>query len=465
MIDLKPFDNINCISNHSKIVVIIEHGYHNASLIPIEILNKINAQSIDKPIYFYESINTICGIVVFPKLNANDCAKNSQKLGREIASLLDDINMDGVVLDSDLQSNALHHITMGFLKRAYVFETYKTRKQSNLKSMYVNGLTSFMTSSWHGIFTSLELASLPANILTPKNFANHIQNLEALGLDITILDVNDLTNHGMNLIIGAGQGSSNPPYVAIMEWKPNNDKPIVLVGKGVCFDGGGTCVKSTDTQLWMKGDKSAAASVVGTMESIARMKLDVHVVGIVGLIENKTDGNAIQPGDILKSHYGHHVEIINTDAEGRLVLADCLSYATHHYSPQYAITMGTLTPETFGALGRQYGGLFSENSSLTQKLNDSSIQSGDELWHLPMDFKDDIQSKVADIKNLGVEGWGESGAAAAFLNAFCDDSIPFAHIDSAGMAWHETDSTHYRAGMTGYGVELLIQFISQFIKN
>ncbi len=324
-----------------------------------------------------------------------------------------------------------------------------------------------------GVYYARNLTSEPSNVLFPTAYAERLQELTEIGVDVEVLDEKQLTAIGMTAILAVGQGSSRESSVVILKWNglQNQDPPILVVGKGVCFDSGGICLKEISHQYCMKWDKAGAGVVAGLIKALALSKAPVNIVGVLGLVENMPDGNAIKPGDVIKTMSGQTVEIVNTDAEGRLVLADCLWYAQKRFQPKLIIDLGTLTMETFSSLGTAYAGLYTDHYELEQELKAAGEMSGDLLWKLPMGsyFARQIESSVADMKNIGVEFWGENGAAAEFLKRFitsnpsenrgADVKIPWAHIDIAGVSWAKEEDLQAGKGVTGFGVRLLTEWI------
>jgi leucyl aminopeptidase len=310
------------------------------------------------------------------------------------------------------------------------------------------------------VFLARDLTFLPSNILTPQKFAKMCRELEALGLKIDVLDKNALEKKGFEALLAVGKGSANPPFVVTLRWEGSEENPIAFVGKGVCFDSGGINIK-TEHLLEMKWDKAGAAAVVGLLAMLARTNAPVHAIGIIGLVENMPDGGAMKPGDVIKTKSGLTVEVVDTDNEGRLVLADCLSYAQEIANPSIVIDLGTLTLETFGALGGEYAGLFCNDEELSLDLRKAGELSGERLWPLPMGsaFSRQLETDVADIKNCGLLGFGECGAAAEFLRRFIKPGVKWAHLDIAGVAWTQEDCPLNRKGVTGFGVRLLYEWI------
>jgi leucyl aminopeptidase len=315
----------------------------------------------------------------------------------------------------------------------------------------------------NGIMLARDLVNEPANVLGPVEFAERVKDLERLGLDVEILDVDALTALKMNTLLAVGQGSDRPSRVAIMHWngaKSKRAKPVCFVGKGVVFDTGGYSIKPAGGMEDMKGDMGGAAAVVGLMSALAERKANVNAVGIIGLVENMVSGNAIRPGDIVTSMSGQTVEILNTDAEGRLVLADVLWYAQERYKPKLIVDLATLTGAIMIALGKEYAGLFANDDKLAGDLMSASKATGEKLWRMPLDkaFHRMIDGKTADIKNIGGR-WAGSCTAAAFLERFIKDT-PWAHLDVAGTAMDSGRSDINTSWGSGWGVRLLDRFVA-----
>lgn len=382
-----------------------------------------------------------------------------------------------IILDAhlDLPQDCLDVVT-GILLASWRFDKYRTTLRAEevryLEKVVVLAddpqalKTAFepIKATIEGVLYARELTSEPANCLYPMAYAERLLELESLGLTVEVLDEQALAKIGMRALLAAGQGSSKKPCVVCLTWKGSDDtdKPIVLVGKGVCFDSGGLCIKPGANLLAMKWDKAGAGVVAGVMKSLALKRSSKHVVGIVGLIENMPDGKAIKPGDVIKTMSGQTVEIVDTDAEGRLVIADCLWYAQERFTPKALIDLGTLTQETFATLGRAYAGLYTSDDQLSKELTLAGSATENALWRLPMGeyFAKQLESSVADIKNLGEEHWGENGAAAEFLKRFIkDDKQKWAHIDIAGVSWIDEDEPLCTKGPTGFGVRLLNEWI------
>ena len=314
-----------------------------------------------------------------------------------------------------------------------------------------------------------DLVSEPANILYPVEFASRIKALEPLGLTVEILGVPEMTKLGMGALLGVGQGSVRESQLAIIEWNGAADpkaKPVAFVGKGVCFDTGGISIKPADGMEDMKWDMGGAGAVAGLMQVLAARKAKVNVVGILGLVENMPDGNAQRPGDIVTSMSGQTIEVINTDAEGRLVLADALWYCQDRFKPKFMIDLATLTGAIIVALGNDYAGLFSNDDELSEKLLAASKATGENLWRLPLPaaYDKQIDSLAADMKNVGARPAG-SITAALFIQKFVN-GLPWAHLDIASTAWKKPSSNPtIPDGATGYGVRLLNRLVADYYED
>jgi len=308
-----------------------------------------------------------------------------------------------------------------------------------------------------------DLVSEPANILHPEEFAQRVKALTKLGLDVEILGEKDMKKLGMGALLGVGQGSVRESQLAVIQWKGGKDgaQPIAFVGKGVCFDTGGISLKSPDGMEEMITDMGGAAAVAGAMYALAARKAKVNAVGILGLVENMPDGNAQRPGDVVKTMSGQTVEVINTDAEGRLVLADALWYCQQRFKPKFMVDLATLTGAIIISLGKDLGGLFSNNDELAENLLAASKVSGDPLWRMPMpaQYDKNIDSAVADMKNVGPR-YGGSITAALFLQRFVN-KLPWAHLDIASTAWKPNSTVPtIPSGATGFGVRLLDRLVA-----
>ncbi len=363
----------------------------------------------------------------------------------------------------------------GYTLKNYSFEKYKTKKKSN-SSAIINICVdrtekfnkAFQTLSFikEGIFLARDLISEPPNILNPKNYTKEILKLTKLGLKVEILNEKDLKKLEMNSLLGVGQGSASETFLAIIKWngKKEKDKPIAFVGKGVCFDTGGISLKPAKFMEEMKYDMGGSAVVVGLMKTLALRKAKVNAVGVVGLVENMPGANAQRPGDIVKSYSGKTIEVLNTDAEGRLVLADALSYTEKKFQPKFIIDLATLTGAIIMALGQEYAGLFSNNDKLCKQLFNIGNSINEKVWRLPLHENYDklMNSKYADVQNINYSGGAGSITAAQFLQRFIQNKTPWVHLDIAGMAFSKKASNINTGGATGFGVRLLNDLIKNF---
>jgi len=315
-----------------------------------------------------------------------------------------------------------------------------------------------------GTYLARDLMNEPPNVLYPESFAARIRELEQHGIEVEILGEAEMEKLGMGALLGVGQGSVRESQMAIMRWMggKKSQKPVALVGKGVCFDTGGISLKPGAQMEDMRGDMGGAAAVTGTMLALARRKAKANVVGLVGLVENMPDGNAQRPGDIVTSASGQTIEIQNTDAEGRLVLADVLWYAQEHEKPQAIVDLATLTGAIVISLAHEHAGLFTPDDKLCEQLTEAGKATGETVWRLPLgDYYDNmLKSKFADMRNIGGRSGG-SITAAQFLKRFVKDGMPWAHLDIAGVAWREGEKPATDVGWaSGFGPRLLNRWIA-----
>jgi leucyl aminopeptidase len=314
-----------------------------------------------------------------------------------------------------------------------------------------------------GVNLARDLVNEPANVLGPAEFAAKAKSLSKAGVQVEVLSEAALKRLGMGALLAVGQGSERPSHVVVMQWKGAGAKggaPVAIVGKGVTFDTGGISLKPAAGMEDMKGDMAGAACVVGLMLALAERKAKVNAVGVIGLVENMPSGGATRPGDVVEAMSGTTIEVLNTDAEGRMVLADCLWYTQDKFKPKAVINLATLTGAIMVALGKEHAGLFSNNDELSERLTVAGKETGEKLWRLPLGPKYDklIDSKVADIKNTGGR-WGGSISAAQFLQRFIKEGTPWAHLDVAGTAMASGDTDINRSWGSGFGVRLLDRLI------
>lgn len=425
----------------------------------------------------------VLGLGPAAELTAHDWLK----FGGVVAAAID--GTDRVTVYMDVPGGAIHakataDFALGMLLRSYRFDKYKTshddgdEANNNRKAARVTLVTSgsilakraFETAQAvaTGVNFARDLVNEPPNVLGPSEFAARVRELEPLGVEVEILTDKEMRRLGMGALLGVAQGSVRPPRLVVMQWKGGKpkDKPYAFVGKGVVFDTGGISIKPAANMEEMKGDMAGAAAVTGLMQVLAARKAKVNAVGVIGIVENMPDGNAQRPGDIVTSMSGQTIEIINTDAEGRLVLADALWYVNDRFKPAFMIDLATLTGAIGVALGAYHGGLFTNDDTLAANLLISGITAHERLWRMPLGREYDkmIDSRFADMKNTG--GSRQAGAitAAQFLKRFVGNT-PWAHLDIASMAMSAPNDEINTSWGTGYGVRLLDELIRSYYEN
>jgi leucyl aminopeptidase len=370
------------------------------------------------------------------------------------------------------------HAAFGAILRAYRFDLYRTKQKPEDKPKLA-AITLLTTdaaaaqSAWpalhavaHGIFITRDLVSEPANILTPPEFATRIEKLAELGLKIEVFGQSELETLGFGSLLGVSQGSAQPPRMVVMQWNGGgSEKPVAFIGKGVTFDTGGISIKPAGGMEDMKWDMAGAGTVTGLMAALAGRKAKVNAVGLVGIVENMPSANAQRPGDVVKSYSGQTIEVLNTDAEGRLVLADVLWYAQQKFDPRFMIDLATLTGAIIVALGHEHAGLFSNDDDLATKLTAAGLATNEKLWRMPMgrDYDKQLKSDIADMKNITGRP-GSSITAAHFIARFVNEK-PWAHLDIAGTAWATKDSAVTPKGATAFGVRLLDRLVADHFEN
>ena len=384
-------------------------------------------------------------------------------------------NFSLIFEDNDYDNLEIQNIIDGMFLKSYRFDKYKTTiKKNYIKSIKIVDNTKNFNKSFKdnvisskrvkGVFLTRDLVSEPANILYPSKFVEICNVLKKSGVIIDVLDEKKMKSLGMNALLGVSQGSVRPARTMIMRWNGSSNKkqPIAFIGKGVTFDTGGISIKPSGGMEDMKWDMGGAGVVAGLMYTLALRKAKANVIGAVGLVENMPDGNAQRPGDIVKSMSGQTIEVLNTDAEGRLVLADVLWYVKEKFKPKLMIDLATLTGAIIVALGDRYAGMFTNSDELAEKLYDSSKNTNELIWRLPLDndFDKLLDCQVADMKNItGARGAG-SITAAQFLKRFIGD-VDWAHLDIAGVTWSKKGTHFSRPGGTGFGVRLLDDFVKK----
>ncbi len=365
------------------------------------------------------------------------------------------------------------HLGLGLRLRRYRFDKYFTR-QEDVKKPSVTGVSIMTTAVANagkifadldhvadGVAFARDLVTEPGNVLYPESYVEKIRELVDFGIDVEILGEDEMEELGMGALLGVGQGSACESHLVIMHWygSDNDEPPVAFIGKGVTFDTGGISLKPGAGMEDMKFDMGGSAAVVGAMKALAGRKARVNAVGVVGLVENMPSSTAQRPGDVVTSMSGQTIEIINTDAEGRLVLADALWYTQDRFQPKFMIDLATLTGAMMVALGQEYAGIFSNDDDLSENLLKAGEQVDEPVWRMPLGkaYDKQIDSKIADMKNMGGKYAG-SISAAQFLQRFTND-VPWVHIDIAGTAWKTEPSDIADRGATGYGVRLLDQLV------
>lgn len=371
-------------------------------------------------------------------------------------------------------------LAAGARLRAYSFDRYKTKKKEG-EDKAVNANISVAVADVaaarrayaaagavaDGVLMTRELVNEPPNVLYPEEFARRATRLRRLRVRVDVLDVRAMTRLKMGALIGVGQGARHESRMVIMQWNGGRrgEAPLAFVGKGVCFDSGGISIKPAASMEEMKGDMAGAACVTGLMHALAARKAKINAIGVIGLVENMPDGNAQRPGDIVTSMSGQTIEIINTDAEGRLVLADALWYVAKKHKPKLIVDLATLTGAIMVALGQEYAGLFSNNDELAERLTEVGLATGEKLWRMPLgpEYDKQIDSKFADVKNTGGRNGGAI-TAAQFLQRFVDN-LPWAHLDIAGTAMASPASDISRSWGSGFGVRLLDRLVADYYEK
>jgi len=371
-------------------------------------------------------------------------------------------------------------LALGVRLRAYAFDRYKTKRKEGEESakevkvaIAVAGVAAAQKAFASrqavasGVVLARDLVNEPANVLFPEEFARRAGQLKKVGVAVEVLDVAAMKKLGMNALLGVGQGSEHESRCVIMRWNggQRGDAPLAFIGKGVCFDTGGISIKPAANMEDMKGDMAGAACVTGLIHVLAARKAKVNAVGAIGLVENMPDGKAQRPGDIVTSMSGQTIEIINTDAEGRLVLADVLHYVNKRFKPKFMVDLATLTGAIIIALGHEYAGLFANDDKLAERLLKAGQATGERLWRMPLgpEYDKQIDSKFADMKNVGGRPGG-SITAAQFLARFVDKT-PWAHLDIAGTGMGSPQSDINKSWGSGFGVRLLDRLVAEYYEK
>ena len=388
-----------------------------------------------------------------------------------------DLYPESLDFDNEKLASFFSQFIFGFNLKSYTFNKYKTLNKEKIKEKIdfkiitknkekIEKNYKYYEAIKEGVFLTRDLVSEPPNVLNPKSYVQEIQKLSKLGLKIKSYNEKELKRLSLNALLGVGLGSANETYLVTIEWNGKNNSlknPLTFVGKGVCFDTGGISLKPAKFMEEMKYDMAGSAVVVGLLKSLALRKAKVNAVGVVGLVENMPGSRAQRPGDIVKSYSGKTIEILNTDAEGRLVLADALSFAEKKYKPKFIIDLATLTGAIIISLGEEYAGLFSNNDELSKNIFKASENVNEKVWRLPLHKNYDklMDSTIADVQNINYSGGAGSITAAQFLQRFILNKTPWAHLDIAGMAFSKKAANLNPSGATGFGVRLLNNLIKE----
>lgn len=407
----------------------------------------------------------------------------AEKLGGTAASKLQVSGEKTAVIDLtglEFDADAAARVALGAVLRSWRHDRYRTKLKTNQKPTLEeivivgggSGAQQRYSQRWapvaEGVFLTRELVTEPANIIYPETFVDRVRNsVNGSGLEIEVLDRAAMEKLGMGALLGVAQGSIREARLLILKWNGGGGgQPTAFVGKGVTFDTGGISIKPAAGMEAMKWDMGGAGAVVGAMKALALRKARANIVGICGLVENMPGGNAQRPGDVVTTMSGQTVEVINTDAEGRLVLADAVTYVQRNFKPSTIIDLATLTGAILISLGHEWAGLFANGDELAAKLQQAGEQSGDKLWRMPLadSFDRLIDSPIADMKNVGPREGG-SITAAQFIQRFIENGVKWAHIDMAGKAWADKPGATYEKGATGFGVRLLDQYVEDVLEK
>ncbi len=419
--------------------------------------------------------------IILIKIKKNQTATENEKKGASFYNYLKtDLTKNlsflehNITITQNKNRTFIDEFLHGLQLKSYNFHKYKSKKDTlniDINILYTKKIPSTkkndrFTSLLQGTNFTKDLVSEPGNILHPDEYAQRLLKLKKIGLKVRAYKEQELKKMGMGALLGVGQGSVRGSYLVTMEWNgsKSKNKPLAFVGKGVCFDTGGYSLKPARFMEDMTYDMAGSAAVVGLMKTLALRKSKINAVGVVGLVENMVSGNAQRPGDIVKSYSGKTIEVLNTDAEGRLVLADALTFTEKKFKPKFIIDLATLTGAIIVSLGSEYGGLFSNDDKLSKQLIDSGEKVDEKLWRMPLhkNFDKLMNSKNADMQNINYVGGAGSTTAAQFLQRFIINKTPWAHLDIAGMAFSKYGGALNSGGATGYGVRLLNKLVEDY---
>ena len=470
-LDNKPFENLVLFVDENFNIKDLKKYISNSEFLYIADLLKNSDLKKDLHLFKVNSKKTVFLVSIKKDIKISDI----ENLGAKFNSYINYDKKNEYFVNSDTINskikNFVGYFIHGLKLKSYEFNIYKSKIDKKIVSINVIGKKNKISTQDHlrfkaieeGSFFARDLVSEPGNILHPDEYAKRINTLKKFGLKINIYDEKKLKKLGMNALLGVGQGSIRGSYLVTMEWNgaKNNSNPLAFVGKGVCFDTGGYSLKPAKFMEDMTYDMAGSATVVGLMKNLAIRKAKINAVGVVGLVENMVSGNAQRPGDIVKSYSGKTIEVLNTDAEGRLVLADALTFTEKKFKPKFMVDLATLTGAIIVSLGSEYAGLFSNDDKLSKQLLEAGDKVEEKLWRMPLhkNFDKLIDSKNADMQNINYVGGAGSTTAAQFLQRFILNKTPWAHLDIAGMAFSKYGGALNSGGATSYGVRLLNQLI------
>ena len=459
---------------YSEENVLLSQGFHEDKILSSFLKNNI---MINPSNYVIVRSETGTFLLVRRKLqkDVGFTSKYLEELGGNIYNSLKSIGFSNVkIYEEEAEINL--RIALGILLGSYNFSNYKKNKSKEKNTLnkviflcmeykIIEEKYNEMLNIAKGVFTARDLVWEPPNILFPESFAHQCTQLQKIGIEVIIYDEAKLKKMGMEALLAVGRGSRKSSRVVVMKWLGGKSDNSIMsfIGKGVCFDSGGLSLKPPKSMEDMKWDMGGAATVTGLMETVALSKLKANIVGVIGLVENMPDGDAQRPGDVVKSVSGQTIEVLNTDAEGRLVLADALSFTEKKFKPKLMIDLATLTGAIIMALGEEYAGLFSNDDKLSEKIIEAGKKVNEKVWRMPLHKNYDklIDSTIADVQNINYAGGAGSITAAQFLQRFISNKTPWAHLDIAGMAFSKKAANLNPSGATGFGVRLLNKFIEE----
>lgn len=441
---------------------------------------RFEGEALSASEHFVDENGTIRRVLVIGTGNGGNLEQAAEKLGGTAVARLQTSGEKKAVIDVSAlgyDADTAARVGLAAALRSWRYDRYRTKLKDNQKPTLeeiiivgAEGAEVRYKSRWapvvEGVSLTRELVTEPANIVYPESFVERVQrSLEGSGVEIEVLNRPQMEKLGMGALLGVAQGSAREARLLILKWNGGEGEPTAFVGKGVTFDTGGISIKPAAGMEAMKWDMGGAGAVSGALKALALRKAKANIVGICGLVENMPGGNAQRPGDVVTTLSGQTVEVINTDAEGRLVLADAVTYVQRNFKPSTIIDLATLTGAILISLGHEWAGLFSNNDELASSLLKAADESGDKLWRMPLaePFDRLIDSPIADMKNVGPREGG-SITAAHFIQRFIESGIRWAHVDMAGKAWSDKASPTYEKGATGFGVRLLDQYVADVLE-